>query len=37
MNILTLSKSYQGMNITKASGLSSATQTTLVALGAVAS
>jgi WD40 repeat protein len=35
LNILTLPKSYQGMNISRISGLSKATQTTLVALGAV--
>jgi WD40 repeat protein len=36
MNILTLPKSYQGMNITSISGLSGATQTNLMTLGAVA-
>ncbi len=35
LNILTLPKSYQGMNIHQISGLSKATETTLVALGAV--
>ena len=34
---LTLPKPYRGMNITGASGLSSATQTTLMALGAISS
>jgi WD40 repeat protein len=35
LNILKLPKSYQGMNIHRISGLSKATETTLVALGAV--